>query len=153
MVPPTILMLTELAPPPKKRVTISVAKFGAVAEGMSQICPNRISQRDGGVAPIIYGVQHSQGTECKRQSSQAYAPCSPSMAQRAMERLPRQRSTRLSPSTAMGSYPARCRILLPSEHYQNRRRQQASRSRWSYGVISNPERFRFRWRLASNVLT
>jgi hypothetical protein len=32
-----MLMLTELAPPPKKRVTIKVAKFGAVAEGMSQI--------------------------------------------------------------------------------------------------------------------
>lgn len=42
IVPPTILMLTELAPPPKKRVTINVAKFGAVAEGMSQIWPSKI---------------------------------------------------------------------------------------------------------------
>jgi hypothetical protein len=44
IVPPTILMLTELAPPPKKRVTINVAKFGAVAEGMSQICSSRMGQ-------------------------------------------------------------------------------------------------------------
>lgn len=44
IVPPTMLMLTELAPPPKKRVTINVAKLGAVAEGMSQIFPSRISQ-------------------------------------------------------------------------------------------------------------
>jgi hypothetical protein len=36
-VPDTILMLTELAPPPKNLVTISVAKFGAVAEGINQM--------------------------------------------------------------------------------------------------------------------
>jgi hypothetical protein len=36
-VPDTILMLTELAPPPKNLVTIKVAKFGAVAEGISQM--------------------------------------------------------------------------------------------------------------------
>lgn len=37
MVPPTMLMLTEEAPPPKNRVTMSVAKFGANADGISHI--------------------------------------------------------------------------------------------------------------------
>ena len=37
MVPPTMLIATELAPPPKKRVITIVAKFGAVAEGMRKI--------------------------------------------------------------------------------------------------------------------
>ena len=37
MVPPTMLIATELAPPPKKRVTTIVAKLGAVAEGMRKI--------------------------------------------------------------------------------------------------------------------
>jgi hypothetical protein len=36
-VPDTILILTELAPPPKNLVAISVAKLGAVAEGISQM--------------------------------------------------------------------------------------------------------------------
>jgi hypothetical protein len=36
-VPDTILILTELAPPPKNLVTISVAKLGAVAEGINQM--------------------------------------------------------------------------------------------------------------------
>lgn len=37
MVPPTMLIATELAPPPKKRVMRMVAKLGESAEGMSQI--------------------------------------------------------------------------------------------------------------------
>lgn len=52
IVPPTMLILTELAPPPKKRVTINVAKFGAVAEGMSQICSSRMSQWIERLAPM-----------------------------------------------------------------------------------------------------
>ena len=34
---PTMLMATEEAPPPKKRVTTIVAKFGAVADGIKKI--------------------------------------------------------------------------------------------------------------------
>ena len=37
IVPPTMLMATELAPPPKKRVTTIAAKFGAVADGMRKM--------------------------------------------------------------------------------------------------------------------
>jgi hypothetical protein len=42
-----MLMLTELAPPPKKRVTINVAKFGAVAEGMSHIYSEQVEHVSG----------------------------------------------------------------------------------------------------------
>lgn len=46
-------MLTELAPPPKKRVTIKVAKFGAVADGMSQIRNKIYAPKYPGMRPVF----------------------------------------------------------------------------------------------------
>lgn len=40
IVPPTMLMATELAPPPKNRVTRMVAKLWESAEGISQTRKN-----------------------------------------------------------------------------------------------------------------
>ena len=133
IVPPTMLMLTELAPPPKKRVTIKVAKFGAVAEGMSQICPEQIERVSGmykGVTTVV-GLRNSPRTKCTRRSSQAYDPYSLLTARTAAGKLPRLRSRRQLPSTAMGSWLEKCQTLLPSARYQTRRLQRVSLSEWS----------------------
>lgn len=53
IVPPTMLMLTELAPPPKKRVTIRVAKFGAVADGISQMRNKMYAPKYPGMRPVF----------------------------------------------------------------------------------------------------
>jgi len=88
-------------------------------------------------ATLLRVVLDLQGTRCMLQSTQAYDLCSPSRARRAVGRLPRLHSTRQSPSTATGSWPARCRILLPSARCQSRRHRLVNQSGWSYGAVSD----------------
>jgi len=71
IVPPTILMDTEEAPPPKKRAMMSVAKLGAKAQGMSHI-RNRMYDTCRSVrGSMVMGWRHLQ-------SSRTYVPSSPS---------------------------------------------------------------------------
>lgn len=51
MLPPTMLIDTEEAPPPKNRVTTSVAKFCAKAEGNSETTRMKYAIKYPGIRP------------------------------------------------------------------------------------------------------
>jgi hypothetical protein len=51
MLPPTMLMATEEAPPPKNRVTTNVAKFWANADGNSETTRMKYATKYPGMRP------------------------------------------------------------------------------------------------------